>query len=1361
MAFNLKNISEKLRDYFARRVPGSQQFGQAWKSPAGQQAKSYARQIIQPTIQTFKQGFPAAGRASARSNPFIRLQSRFNPKIAKETAYQKGDVFKMARLGATGFGLTKLKPIGALAMGGLSGGLSKITGGKFGEGVARGIGQYPQIAGVIGATNPLLAKIMPAGWGKVGTSGAGSLANAAQGLGIDIATKQPTTPASIGLDVLTGAVGGKGQFRGVKGIKGKVKFKPTLPAKPKAKEVIPEESLNMIKQALFYKEDNAARQLYKDLSKQYKLPKFQDISEGIIKEQKQYVKNVDYDPIGDKFGKYRDEVRKHINTLKLAGEKKSKKTGMLFRETIPATDKYMSSDEMASAMKMSENEYMEYIVGKAGRMGEARIKPEEIKVIKQQFKKIKHWWDKLDKKDFQVIKDWENNVQATLVQPGKEGLEKIAKRDQVAAKKTIQQDFAEWQKSYRQQTITPSQRLNKQLGDISGAIRQQTSSAGSKVEEMKDISGFYAGWRDVYRNFKAVYGKGFSKIKKVVLDPFDESKGRFVDMQKQYVDDLDTTIVKKLNIKKGSQESRLVQNFGEGKIKLEELQKQQPKKWQNIVEADKWFRQKYDELLDTVNAVRTKVYPNNPDKIIPKRKDYYRHFQEMAQGFKGLKNIFDTPAMISSKLSGVSEFTKPKSKWLSFAQKRLGMDTTEDAVGGFIDYIKSASYATHIDPNIPKFRGLAEELALKTESGESTGKLNNFIEFLQDFSNDLSGKTNPIDRTFQKWVPGGRTTFRAINWLNNRVKANVILGNASSSLAQIFNVPQGIANAGLVNSTKGMGDSLASIFAKNQPMAKSNFIKERYAYNIYNKFDTSMLAKTKNFSAWMIGALDEVGTKYIWNSHYRKALADGIPDGVKYSDDITRKMVAGRGVGEVPLAQKSRVTQLIAPFQLEVGNLWHVMGDFVGEKAFGKLALLFVANHLFNKAAEKIRGSAVSFDPIQAMSDALQPDQTPLQRGGRLAGEVLSNIPLGQTAAAAYPEYGMKAAGIELPTRKKFFGREDPTRFGGGALFVKGLQDPLYKVLPAFGGGQIKKTISGAKLLSKGYSETPSDKIRFLKPESTIGKAKSVLFGEYGTPQAREYFDKNRKPLGEKQTEKFKILGKDYYNKIIAGREAKAYSKEAENKQISALSGGKLEKYAISLGFDKYQSPPSGAVAKAKWEDDKFKDAVKVFRDDDLDEQTKQSLIISIKETPEDIAYYDIAAGARAVRRAAIDEVISTVDRKDLVNSLAEFRREVHSKKILTNTVITDLVNEGILAYSEGEQLKNLKIVNGKSILKGKSKKAKKGKTISIKKTTFKPYAFKIKTSKGKVNLPSLKITERPKLKFTKRRKADILKVIK
>ena len=738
----------------------------------------------------------------------------------------------------------------------------------------------------------------------------------------------------------------------------------------------------------------------------------------------------------------------------------------------------------------------------------------------------------------------------------------IVKDNGRALEITANQDYREWQTQVFKQAGTRT--TGEAIDDITGMIKNKTVSPMARdVENLKDISGFSAQTRDVFRNFKAVYGKRFEEVKPL-LDKFINSKGKFIDDLDNWANKVHKEIEINLGIKKGTRLSAAVQEFGEGSLDQRTLIKELGEdKANKVTQADMWFRVAYDQLLSEVNVVRARIYPNDPTKIIPRRQDYYRHFRDLQQGFSGLVNIFDTPANIESSLSGVSEFTKPKSKWLSFAQKRLGLQTEVDAVGGFLDYIKASSYAKNIDPNISTFRNLAEELAQGTLEGPNKGKLNNFIEFLQDFSNDLSGKTNPADRFIQKVIPGGRKAFRVINWMNNRVKANVILGNLSSSIAQIFNVPQGMASVqNPVYWIKGLGDSLASMFVKNQPIEQSIFLKERN-FNSFDQFDRGMLNNIKKFAVWSIKVLDEIGSKYIWNMHYEKALAEQIANPISYADDLTRDLVAGRGIGEVPLLQKSKMFQLVAPFQLEVGNLWHVMKDFVDEKAFGKLATMFFVGYVFNKAAEQIKGSGVSFDPVEAMIDSfntLREEEDKkigiIKAGGRLAGEVLSNVPLGQTAAALYPEFGLKIPGTdETLTRKEFFGKEDPTRFGGGALLTKGLQDPLYKLLPPFGGQQIKRTIEGVGSVNKGYSETKTGRVRFPIEKNLTNFLQGGVFGQYAVPEAKEFFNKKRSPLGKNQSALFKGANdkKNTYSDLITVREVnkkKEQQKKTDTERI-------------------------------------------------------------------------------------------------------------------------------------------------------------------------------------------------------------------
>jgi len=308
--------------------------------------------------------------------------------------------------------------------------------------------------------------------------------------------------------------------------------------------------------------------------------------------------------------------------------------------------------------------------------------------------------------------------------------------------------------------------------------------------------------------------------------------------------------------------------------------------------------------------------------------------------------------------------------------------------------------------------------------------------------------------------------------------------------------------------------TLGQIFTKNAPMSQSTFIKERYYRSLYDKFDRGMIDNTKKFAVWITGVLDEVGTKFIWNSHYEKALAENITNPIKYADDMTRSLVAGRGIGEVPLIQKSKIFQMVAPFQLEVGNTWWIMEDFIKAKDATGLITFFVASYLMNEVAKKIRGNNVVFDPINALVEGIgilqneeDKKEGALKMAGRMGGEALSNIPLGQTVAAAYPEYGMWG----LPSRKEFFGSEDPTRFGSGILASKALQDP-YKTLPSFGGGQLKKTIQGFQSLQQGGSYDKAGKLQFKQGATIPEAAQALAFGKYASSEAQQYFKTGKSP---------------------------------------------------------------------------------------------------------------------------------------------------------------------------------------------------------------------------------------------------------
>lgn len=786
---------------------------------------------------------------------------------------------------------------------------------------------------------------------------------------------------------------------------------------------------------------------------------------------------------------------------------------------------------------------------------------------------------------------------------------------------------------------------------------------------------------DFYRNMKNALGE---QAGRELTEKFDNSKLNHVKTKQNLANELKTYIVDELGIKPDSEMSADVQRFGEKEITEAELKTKYPKTWQNIVKADKWFRSKYDELIDAINATREEIYPNVEERVnetkdallktydlikqaektgiapykidqdiqdnikrlderieakkekieeiekanrpnyqktkkytslveqlslleqnknelertigkrydekverlkqraqrlsdtlnseelwrgkrIPKRENYYRHFQEMSEGFKALHNIFTTPSEISSKLAGTSEYTKPKSKFLGLAQKRLTNETEYDAVKGFLNYLEPASYAINIDPFITELRDITETIKKNTTETKNANKL---TEYLDDFAGSLAGKTNPFDRPVQKVV--GRKTMKAIEWTANRIKSNAVLGNINSSISQILNLPQVVAKIkDPIKMAQGVGDL---VFNKGK-YQDSQFIQERYHSDIMSQFNTKLTQQPKKFATWMLGALDEGVTKAGWNAVYRQAIEKGIDNPIKYADDTMRSLVAGRGIGERTLAQESKLTNLLMPFTVETGNYWRVMKDFVNEKDFGGILITFIVGWLLNRGIEAIGASGKTFDPIDAIYDAItEEDIGILQRIGRVGGEILSSMPMGQQIASLYPEYGADFGIFELPGREELFGSNDPTRFGTGNVLGKVFSNPVTGVALPWGGTQLRRTLEGANALIKGGDyktnskgeeqlKFPIDTKNMETSEKLLTAIQALTLGKYATPNADKYFEDGTlskvKTKGYKKALETGMSAEEFYNIMQAIEDIEIPKRKNKEGKDEAIPGAR------------------------------------------------------------------------------------------------------------------------------------------------------------------------------------------------------------
>lgn len=647
----------------------------------------------------------------------------------------------------------------------------------------------------------------------------------------------------------------------------------------------------------------------------------------------------------------------------------------------------------------------------------------------------------------------------------------------------------------------------------------------------KDLKPFRHTWSDVFRNFRQVFGKDADNYGAKFLQKFDDAKRPYIDDVTNWAGALDTNIVKGLGIKPKSKLSALVQKYGEKLITIDELKRRAPKDWERVVQADQWFRTQYDDLIEQINASRKSIYPNSPEKLIPKRADYYRHFKEFAEGYKGLINVFDTPAQIPAELVGTSDFTKPFSKFLSLAQRRTGNKTEYDAVSGFIDYIRSAAYAKNIDPQVKGFYELADELRGLTSTGADSkmvGSANNFIEFLEDFARNLSGKTNPLDRGVQKFT--GRKLFKVVDWVNNRVKVNMVLGNISSAINQTASIPNAIADAGPVNSVKAIGGIVNSIVGDGiKPRQVSTFVGERYLDEVFEPFETGMLKYPKRLAKWLLTTGDKMTVNFTFQAEYQKALSKGLTDkdAINFAQNATRNVVAGRGIGEVPLGQKSKVIQFVAPFQLEVANQWLMAKDWIDEKTFGKFVTLALTAHVFNEASERVSGNRILPDPLEYLEQGIKAYE---EEGGGKEGGVKLGMRILGGYASTFPGATNIAGFFPEKTRQEYFGSLDPGRFGSGSPLTKAVQKSVqgisegsasnlltYIGLP-FGGAQVRKTVGGIGAVTQGGLMNDRGELSFPLNDNTAAQIQALVFGQYANPNARLFFDRDLYRLSQKET---------------------------------------------------------------------------------------------------------------------------------------------------------------------------------------------------------------------------------------------------
>lgn len=666
----------------------------------------------------------------------------------------------------------------------------------------------------------------------------------------------------------------------------------------------------------------------------------------------------------------------------------------------------------------------------------------------------------------------------------------LTDQEKIDQKKKEAESLANWKslfKEYAHEAGLPQSISEVEPPKVRGGI----SAPELHFPKWKDIGTFRLARDTFERNLEKVATPADANaLKKFIVEPVRKNELDRVEFNNKLK--LDTKAkIKELGIKRNSLSDELVQKWGEGLLSPEELKRLAPKNYQDIQKASEYFRNQYDMLIDKWNAVRREYgYPE-----VPKRKDYFRHFDEI-NFFTKTYGFLQSKDELPTEIAGKTEFFKPGKTFSTAEMKRVGKDTKYSAIGGFNNYIDSVSKQMFHINSIQRGRALERYIEKAAQTGRRLGEplqLSNFIANLREYiNNGLAGKTATIDRAIEGNL--GRTGLQAFDRISKLIGKNIIVGNVSTALSHLVSIPLIASTTNKIPLTKGLMTTLTSPL-QSDPFTtidgqKSSYLTRRFPID---EISPTMPKNIENALSFLFIATDKFKSQWAVSGKYYEGIGDGLSpeDAMKQADIYAGKTLGDYSLGQKPNLMNSKTLGLIAQFQLGVNDSMSVLLHDVPESektekedSYGnpytttnkwavasKLIQFAIFSYLFNLVIKDIKGSGKGLDPIDlgltlAGLNTEGKGQTPLKRAGLAGKDVLGELPFTSAVTGNFP----LATALSQPVKDLAAGNYAKAAEGVAANFAS----------PVGGGAQFKKSVEGAQSIQKGESVGTGQNIKSL-----------------------------------------------------------------------------------------------------------------------------------------------------------------------------------------------------------------------------------------------------------------------------------------
>ncbi len=704
----------------------------------------------------------------------------------------------------------------------------------------------------------------------------------------------------------------------------------------------------------------------------------------------------------------------------------------------------------------------------------------------------------------------------------------------------------------RNEVFEPSGTYDQKVTDNNGGVLPPINKGGLQAPEIdwtkaKDIAALRLSTDTMERNVEKVFGSQADKVNDFLVKPVranESARAGFVTNLRTEIKD---TVVKKLGIRARSTESALVQQYGEGLKTIDDVAEEVgTERAQAIKSAADFLRQKYDTMWKMWDAERAAHGLGSVGKI----DNYFRHFQD-AGSF--IDNFIPSVSVgkLPTSIAGITEYFKSRTPWSSAAMRRVGNETTYDAIGGMDNYLDVASRSIFHTDSVQRGRLLEKyirDTATALENPSETGRvlegqykdaidkaqarvdelfgagtkaqynaavrdlasaksalndylsgnaharivLPNFVTNLNDWTNLVSGKQAKLDRAVEAVV--GRPALAFLRKLTQQFGINVIGGNISAATTHSIPLVYTLATTDTAAAFRGLMATLPKPFMGDFATIggeKSAFLTRRF---ITQQIDPNTFERAATVISSPFHWVDEFISHFAVASKFQEGIGKGLSskDAMAQADNYAARVIGDRSVGNLPNLMNTKTLGLITQFQVEVNDNLRVLIHDVPRWAGGdpkKIAMTFA----------KFAVYSYMFNQVMQMIKGSGKGLDPINLGLTLAG--LNDQGKGQSAMGRLQAFGTELAG-ELPftsvlTQGQYPALQGlPIKEAAAGQWGTALQKFVSSYVSPIGGGvQALKTYKGIEAWRAGVVLDASGKTITTIPQTLPNLIQGGLFG--------------------------------------------------------------------------------------------------------------------------------------------------------------------------------------------------------------------------------------------------------------------------